>query len=46
MVVEAPFDPHRQSRDAVLRLAGPAGLDLEREEYGWLASVLQFRRPA
>jgi ubiquinone/menaquinone biosynthesis C-methylase UbiE len=45
VVVEAPFDPHRQSRDAVLSLAWPAGLELEREERGWLASILQLRRP-
>jgi len=45
VVVETLQDPHRQPRDAVLRLAGSAGLDLEREERGWLTSFLQLRRP-
>jgi ubiquinone/menaquinone biosynthesis C-methylase UbiE len=46
VVIEAMFDPHRQSRDAVLALARPAGLELERENNGLLTSVVQLRKPA
>ena len=45
VVVEALLDPHRQSREAVLGLAAPAGLELEREERGWVTSIMQLRRP-
>jgi ubiquinone/menaquinone biosynthesis C-methylase UbiE len=44
VIVEAIFDPHRQSREAVLGLAAPAGLQLEREDRGRLVSVLQLRK--
>lgn len=44
IVVEALFDPHRQSRDAVLALAEPAGLSLEREERGRVVSVMKLRK--
>jgi ubiquinone/menaquinone biosynthesis C-methylase UbiE len=46
VVIEALFDPHRLSRDAVLALAHPAGLELEREQGGPLTSVMQLRRAA
>jgi len=44
VVVEAVFDPHRLSRDAVLALAAPAGLELEREDRGRLVSLIQLHR--
>jgi len=44
VVVEAVVDPHRQSREAVLELAGPAGLHLERDDRGRLVSIMQLRR--
>lgn len=44
VVVEAVFDPHRQSGDAVLGLAVPAGLELEREDRGRLVSVMQLHK--
>jgi len=46
VVVEAVFDPHRLSRDAVLVLASPAGLELEREDRGRLVSAMQLRKAA
>jgi ubiquinone/menaquinone biosynthesis C-methylase UbiE len=44
VVVEAVFDPHRQSGDAVLGLAVPAGVELEREDRGRLVSVMQLHK--
>ncbi len=44
IVVEALFDPHRQSRDAVLALAERAGLSLGREERGRVVSVMKLRK--
>ena len=44
VVLEALFDPHRQSRQAVLALAEPAGLRLEREERGRLVSQMLLRK--
>jgi ubiquinone/menaquinone biosynthesis C-methylase UbiE len=44
VIVEAIFDPHRQTREAVLGLAGPAGLQLEREDRGRLVSLTQLRK--
>jgi ubiquinone/menaquinone biosynthesis C-methylase UbiE len=44
VVVEALFDPHRLSRDAVLALGASAGLEPEREHRGPLVSVLQLRK--
>src|SRR5262245_8452314 len=44
IVIEALFDPHRRSREAVHALAEPAGLKLEREERGRLVSVMQLRK--
>ena len=46
LVIEGRFDPHRQSRDAVLAVARPVGLELERQDYGLLMSVMQFRKAA
>ena len=45
-VVEGLMDPHRQSREAVLALAEPAGFRLEREDRRLLTTVLLLRRPS
>ena len=46
VVIDAIFDPHRQSREAVLLLGGPAGFDLERQDRGLGTSVIQLRKAA
>jgi len=45
-VVEGVFDPHRQSREAVLALTEPVGLRLEREDRRLTSTLLVFRKPA
>ena len=45
-VVEGVFDPHRQSREAVLALTEPVGLRLEREDRRLTRTLLVFRKPA
>jgi len=44
-VAEGLFDPHRQSRDAVVALAEPEGLRLEREGRTLTTTLLVFRKP-
>jgi ubiquinone/menaquinone biosynthesis C-methylase UbiE len=46
VVIESRFDPHRLSRDAVLALAGPAGFEPQRQDYGLLSSTMHLRRTA
>ena len=46
VVVEGIFDPHRQSREAVLALVEPAGLRLEREDRRLTSSLFVFHKPA
>lgn len=44
-VAEGIFDPHRQSREAVLSLTEPEGLRLEREDRILTTALLVFRKP-
>lgn len=44
-VVEAIFDPHRQRRDAVVDLAEPEGLRLEREDRTLTTTLFLLRKP-
>lgn len=46
VVIEAIFDPHRLSREAVLALAGPAGFELEHQDRGLATSVMYLRKAA
>jgi ubiquinone/menaquinone biosynthesis C-methylase UbiE len=43
-VVEGIFDPHRQSREAVIALTEPAGLRFEREDRRLMRTLLVFRK--
>jgi len=45
-VVEGIFDPHRQSREAVLALVEPAGLRLQREDRRLTSALYLFRKPS
>ncbi len=45
-VVEGLFDPHRQSREAVLALAEPEGLSLEKEDRRLLTPLSVFNKVA
>lgn len=45
-VVEGIFDPHRQSREAVLALTEPAGLRLDLEDRRLMRTLLVFRKPS
>src|SRR5215472_18459144 len=45
-VIESAADPHRLRPEAVLALAEPAGLRLEREDRRLMSSQLLLRRPA
>jgi len=44
-VVEGIFDPHRQSREAVIALTEPAGLRFEAEDRRLMRTLLIFRKP-
>jgi len=44
--VEGIFDPHRQSREAVLGLVEPAGLRLQREDRRLTSALYLFRKPS
>jgi len=43
-VVEGIFDPHRQSREAVIALTEPVGLRFEREDRRLMRTLLVFRK--
>jgi len=43
-VVEGIFDPHRQSREEVIALTEPVGLQLEREDRRLMRTLLVFRK--
>jgi ubiquinone/menaquinone biosynthesis C-methylase UbiE len=45
-VLEGLFDPHRQSREAVVALTTPEGLRLQEERRGLTTGVLLFRKPS